>query len=158
MIFFEDLAVGATFDLGRHRLEPDEIAAFARVYDRAALAGAADRSAAPGWLLTCLWMRGWVAFVERADAAAAAAGWPVADLGPSPGIERLEWPAPAHAGDTLAFRAEVRALRPSQSRPRWGLMTLANSARLAADDGRGACVMSFTSSAFVERRNARGEG
>jgi acyl dehydratase len=186
MMFFEDLAVGMRFDLGRHQLAPGEIDAFARSYDPLGLTAgvrapatakppdearrtiaaepaagpavrrpaAANRPAAPGWLIACLWMRNWVAFIAHVNAEARAAGRPVAELGPSPGIERLEWPAPAMAGDTLVFATEVRALRVSQSRPRWGMMTLANGARLMAQDDRGPCVLSFTSSAFVERRDA----
>lgn len=185
MMFFEDLAVGLRFDLGRCQLHPDDVAAFAHAYDPLGLAAAGvsapatgkrpdgarrsagepsagpmrrrtaavERPAASGWLIACLWMRHWVAFLARVSAEARAAGRPVAELGPSPGIERLEWPAPAVAGDILVFATEVRALRVSQSRPRWGLMTLANSAHLMADDDHGACVLSFTSSAFVERRD-----
>lgn len=158
MRFFEDIGVDHVFDLGTVELDREEIVRFGELYDPLALrraeaalaAGDGARLAASGWLVTGLWMRAWVETIRAIDAGLAAQGRPVAQLGPAPGVESLEWPHPACAGDRLVMRAEVIETRVSQSRPRWGLMRLRNGAVNEA----GLPVLSFVSTAFVERREA----
>lgn len=156
MRFFEDIGVGTVFDLGSATPDRAEIVSFGERYDPLALQRAEEalaegdgtRLAASGWLVVGLWMRAWVEAIRTIDAELAAAGQPVARLGPALGVERLEWPHPALAGDRLVMRAEVIETRVSQSRPRWGLMRLRNG---AANES-GLPVLSFFSAAFVERR------
>jgi acyl dehydratase len=82
------------------------------------------------------------------DDALRARGEPVAELGPSPGFRDLKWLKPVYVGDTVTYGTEVIELRPSKSRPAWGLMFNRNT----GVNQDGALVMSFIGSAFVERR------
>lgn len=156
MIDFEDLAVGEVFDLGASRLEREEVVAFSRAYDPALAHEEIARPVASCWLLPCVWMRHWLAFVERQDAASRAAGRRVSGLGPSPGFERMAWPSQARAGDTVMCAAEVLTVRPSGSRPEWGLLSMQNTVHRAEANGdtslrSGSCLLSFVSTAFIER-------
>src|SRR5262249_14860002 len=56
------------------------------------------------------------------DEARRTRGEPLAELGPSPGFRDLKWLKPVYMGDTIAFASEVVEVRPSKSRPKWGLM------------------------------------
>jgi acyl dehydratase len=73
----------------------------------------------------------------------------VAELGPSPGFRDLRWHKPVHAGDAVSYASEVIETRPLKSRPGWGLMTMRNT----GTNQHGELVISFISTAFVERRN-----
>ena len=53
------------------------------------------------------------------------------------------------AGDTISFASEIESLRPSASRPQWGIL----QARNTGTNQRGELVYSFLASAFVPRRN-----
>jgi acyl dehydratase len=93
-------------------------------------------------------MRLAVEFRRREDDARRARGEPVAALGVSPGFRELRWLSPVYPGDTITYATEILELRPSASRPRWGIMT----ARNTGTNQSGEPVLSFISSAFVERR------
>jgi acyl dehydratase len=156
MKFFEDIAVGERFDLGRHRFTAEEIKAFARRFDPQPFhldEAAAARShfgalCASGWHTAATWMRLLVEHQRREDEALGARGEPAAALGPSPGFRELKWLRPVYAGDSVSYATEVIARRPSNSRPGWGLMSLRNT----GVNQKGEPVISFVSTAFVERR------
>ena len=157
MKFFEDIAVGERFEIGRHTFDADGIKAFARRFDPQAFhldEAAAARShfgalCASGWHTAAVWMRLMVDHQKREDDARRARGEPVATLGPSPGFKQLKWLKPVYVGDTVAYSTEVLDTRPSASRPEWGLMTIRNT----GVNQKGEPVISFVSVAFVERRN-----
>jgi acyl dehydratase len=159
MKFFEDIAVGERFEIGRQTFGADDIKAFARRFDPQPFhldEAAAARShfgalCASGWHTAAVWMRLMVDYQRREDDARRARGEPVAALGPSPGFAGLKWLKPVYAGDTIAYSTEVVATRPSNSRPGWGLMTIRNT----GVNQKGEPVISFTSVAFVERRKAK---
>ena len=71
-------------------------------------------------------------------------------LGPSPGFRDLKWLKPVYVGDTISYQTEVLEMRPLSSRPKWGLVTSLNTGK----NQHGDLVMSFVSTAFVERRAA----
>jgi len=160
--FFEDIAVGDRAEIGRHTFTAEEIKAFAARFDpqpfHLAEAAAAHSLfgalCASGWQTACLWMRLAVEHRRREDAERQARGEPVAALGVSPGFRELRWPNPVYVGDTVTYATEVLQLRPSASRPDWGIMT----ARNTGTNQRGEPVLSFVSSAFVERRRSEGSG
>lgn len=159
MRFFEDISVGDQAEIGRHTFTAEEIKAFAARFDpqpfhldeAAAARSLFGRLCASGWHTACLWMRLAVEYRAREDAKRRARGEPVAALGVSPGFHDLRWPNPVYAGDTVIYSTEVVALRPSASRPEWGIMT----ARNTGTNQRGEPVLSFISSVFVERRQKR---
>jgi acyl dehydratase len=62
----------------------------------------------------------------------------------------LRWIKPVLAGDTINFASVVEQLRPSLTRPEWGIL----QARNTGTNQRGELVFSFLASAFVPRRRA----
>jgi len=158
MKFFEDIAAGERMEFGQHTFTADEIKAFARNFDPQPFhldEDAASRSiygalCASGWQTAAMWMRLMVDYQRREDDARRARGEPVAELGPSPGFCELKWLKPVYAGDTISYSTEVIETRPSNSRPGWGLMSIRNS----GVNQKGEPVISFVSTAFVERRKA----
>jgi acyl dehydratase len=60
----------------------------------------------------------------------------------------MRWLKPVYAGDTIHYASEVADKRVSQSRPGWGLIQVHNT----GTNQKGELVISFKSSAFVERR------
>jgi acyl dehydratase len=159
MKFFEDIRIGETTTVGRHTFTADDIKAFAARFDPqpfhldegAAAHSLFGRLCASGWHTACMWMRLVVDYRRREDEECRARGEPVAMLGVSPGVHDLRWPNPVYAGDTVIYATEIIAMRPSLSRPAWGIMT----ARNTGANQRGEPVLSFVSSAFVERRQKR---
>jgi len=155
MKFFEDIRVGETAEIGRHTFTADEIKAFAARFDpqpfhldeAAAARSQFGRLCASGWHTACMWMRLVIEHRRREDAERRARGEPVATLGVSPGFRDLRWPNPVYPGDTISYATEVIEMRPSSSRPDWGIVT----ARNTGANQRGEPVLSFISSAFVER-------
>jgi acyl dehydratase len=156
MPYFEDLEIGARNEIGSHRFTAEEIKAFAERYDPQPFhldEDAAARShfgglVASGWHTAAMWMRLAVDRRKRDAEAARARGEPVAALGPSPGFRELKWLLPVRAGDTITYATEVVDKRVSASRPGWGLMYVLNTG--TNQDGK--LVLSFLSTAFVERR------
>jgi acyl dehydratase len=156
MKFFEDIRVGETTEIGRHTFTAEEIKAFAARFDpqpfhldeAAAAHSIFGRLCASGWHTACMWMRLLVDHRRREDDARRARGEPVATLGVSPGFRDLKWLSPVYPGDTVTYATEVIDTRPSMSRPEWGIMT----ARNTGTNQYGEPVLSFVSSAFVERR------
>jgi acyl dehydratase len=157
MKFFEDIAVGERLELGRHTFTADDIKSFASRYDPQPFhvdeaAGALSHFGAlvaSGWHTAAVWMRLMVEHHRREVDAMRARGEPVAELGPSPGFRDLKWLKPVYVGDTIAYATEVIETRASNSRPAWGLMTIRNS----GVNQKGEPVISFVSTAFVQRRN-----
>jgi acyl dehydratase len=158
MPFFEDLQIGARSEIGSHRFTVEEIKAFAERYDPQPFhldEAAAARShfgglVASGWHTAATWMRLAVERRKRDAEAARARGEPVAVLGPSPGFRDLKWLLPVYAGDTITYATEVVDKRVSARRPGWGLMHVLNTG--TNQDGK--LVLSFLSTAFIERRPA----
>lgn len=156
MKYFEDIAIGDRAEIGNHTFTADEIKAFATLYDPQAFhvdEAAAAKShfgalCASGWHTAAMWMRMRVLYGQREDAERTARGEPNATLGPSPGFRDLKWLKPVYVGDTLAFGTEVIEKRTSQSRPGWGITHVRNTAK----NQNGELVLSFISTAFIERR------
>ena len=158
MKFFEDIRVGERAEVGRHTFGADEIKAFAGRFDpqafhtdeAAAAASHFGALCASGWHTAATWMRLMVEHQRREDDARRARGEPVAKLGPSPGFRELKWLKPVYVGDTVSYATEVIDIRPSGSRPEWGIITMRNT----GSNQNGEPVISFVSVAFVERRSA----
>jgi acyl dehydratase len=157
MIFFEDIRVGDKLDVGRYTFTAESIKSFAVRFDPQPFhldEAAAERShfgqlCASGWQTACVWMRLMIETRRREDDGRRARGEDVAELGVSPGFRDLQWLKPVYAGDTIAYSSEVVEARPLASRPGWGLVSWRN----AGINQRGEPVISFISSAFVERRS-----
>ena len=156
MKYFDDIHVGDRLSLGSHVFTADDIKVFAAQYDPQPFhvdeAAAADSHfgalCASGWHTAAMWMRLRVLHGQREDEERRARGEPIAMLGPSPGFREMKWLKPVYAGDTISYASEVLETRASQSRPGWGLIEVLNT----GTNQKGELVMSFKSSAFVERR------
>ena len=156
MKFFEDIRVGEISELGRHTFTAEDIKAFAARFDPQPFhldEAQAARShfgalCASGWHTACVWIRLLIRYRRREDEELRGRGEPVAQMGPSPGFRDLEWLRPVYAGDTVSYATEVVETRPLNSRPAWGIIFVRNT----GVNQRGEPVISFVSSAFVERR------
>lgn len=71
-------------------------------------------------------------------------GTAVANLG----FGEIRFPRPVFIGDTLSVRTEVKALRPSESRPGQGIVTFAHS----ATNQRGETVVLAERAALIRKR------
>jgi acyl dehydratase len=156
MKFFDDINVGDRMAIGSHRFTAESIKVFATQYDpqpfhvdeAAAAASHFGALCASGWHTAAMWMRLRILYGQREDAERTARGEPNAKLGPSPGFREMKWLKPVYAGDTIAYASDVVEKRISQSRPGWGLIHVRNT----GTNQNGELVMSFVSTAFVERR------
>jgi acyl dehydratase len=161
MKFFEDIRVGETVEIGSHVFTAEDIKTFAQrfdpqpfhVDDEAAARSHFGRLCASGWHTACVWMRLLIDRRRREDDERRARGEPVAQLGPSPGFRDLQWLKPVYAGDTVSYGTEVLEMRPLNSRPGWGMIFMRN----IGVNQHGEPVISFVSSAFVERRGEGGQ-
>lgn len=162
MSYLEDIALGSPVALGSHTFSAAEIVAFASKYDpqpfhlddAAAAKTHFGHLCASGWHTAAVFMRLLVAHRHKVIAAEEASGGPVARWGPSPGFRELKWIRPVYVGDTITYATEPTEIRPSQSRPGWGLLFSRNT----GVNQHGDLVYSFIGSAFVERRPVRGDG
>jgi acyl dehydratase len=156
MKFFEDIQIGEASSLGCHTFTAEDIKSFAVRYDPAPFhldEAVAERShfgalCASGWHTVCVWMRLLVETRRKEDEDRRARGEPTAVLGPSPGFRELKWLQPVYVGDTISFVSKVIEARALRSQPKWGLVTSLHS----GDNQRGETVISFISTAFIERR------
>lgn len=159
MKYFEDIAVGEIYALGRHTFPADEIKGFAARFDPQAFHLDEDAAAqshfgalcASGWHTALAWVRLMVERRRREAEAARARGESVAGVGPALGFRDLKWLKPVYVGDTVEYVSEVIETRVSNSRPGFGLMTI----RSTGVNQNGETVISFLSTTFVERRRAR---
>ena len=157
MKFFEDIRVGETSEIGRHTFTAEDIKTFAARFDPQPFhldeaAGARSHFGglcASGWHTACVWMRLLIDYRRREDDERRARREAVAQLGPSPGFRDLQWHKPVYVGDTISYGTEVVETRPLNSRPGWGMIFVRNT----GTNQHGETVISFISSAFVERRS-----
>jgi acyl dehydratase len=158
MRFFEDMEIGQRREVGSFTFTADGIKKFAGQFDpqRFHLDEAEGKKslfgglAASGWHVASVCMKLMVADAQRQAKEAAARGEKIATWGPSPGFRELRWIKPVLAGDTISFASVVEQLRPSLTRPEWGIL----QARNTGTNQRGELVFSFLASAFVPRRRA----
>lgn len=158
MKFFEDIQVGETFAIGRHTFTAPDIKAFATRFDpqlfhvdeAAAAKSHFGALCASGWHTAAVWMKLMVEHRRRMDEAAAARSEPIAAIGPALGFRELKWLKPVYVDDVIDYASEVVETRVSNSRPGFGLMTILST----GVNQNGEMVISFLSTAFVERRPA----
>ena len=123
-LYLEDLHVGQKFESRPHRLDADQIKAFAAEFDPQPFhldEEAAERSlfqglAASGWHTAALTMRLLVESVPLAD------GLVGAEL-------ELAGPRPTRPGDTLRVFSEIVDIKPSRSKPDMAIVTMRNETR-----------------------------
>ncbi len=117
--YFEDMAVGATVDLGKRSVSEEEILRFAREFDpqpfhidpEAAGNSIFGGIIASGWHTCSITMR---LLVDGLLSHSSSLG--------SPGVEQIRWVKPVRPGDTLHAVLTVQEVRhvAKQARPRHG--------------------------------------
>ena len=123
-LYLDDLYVGQRFESRPHKLDAEQIKAFAADFDpqpfhldeEAAKASLFNGLAASGWHTAALTMRLLVESVPLAD------GLVGAEL-------QLAWPRPTRPGDVLTVVSEVAEIVPSRSRPNMAMVTMRNETR-----------------------------
>lgn len=145
-LYLDDLAVGQRFTSASHRIDAEQIKAFASRFDPQPFhldEDLAARSffkglAASGWHTASLTMR---LLVEG--------GLPIEGGIIGAGVE-LAWPRPTRPGDVLTVTSEILAITPSRSRPDRGMVKV-RSETLNQD---GTALQVMTSTVVVLRRPA----
>ena len=145
--YLEDFAVGQKFASGRLRVGQEEIKAFAAEFDpqpfhldeAAAKESLFQGLAASGWHTAALTMR---LLVES-------------ELKPAGGIvgagfDEFRWPRPVRPGDELHVESEILEVRPSQSRPKQGMIKVRTITMNQNDEA----VQIFVGNLVVPRRPA----
>jgi acyl dehydratase len=158
MPFLEDMAVGAVSELGSCTFTAEDIIRYAKTFDpqpfhvdpEAAKWSLFGGLCASGWHTAAIWMKQMIAHRERSWAESRRRGEPPPQLGPSPGFKNLKWSKPVYAGDTITYRSQVIATRPSASRPGWGLAFHRNS----GVNQHGEEVFGFDGAVFWEMRRS----
>ena len=156
-MFFEDIPIGMTLELGEHIFTEEDMLRFARAYDPQDFHLSHEKAAqthfgrlcASGWHTASVWMRKMVDTQARLAREAATRGERPARIGPAPGVETLVWKRPVFAGDTIRFTSTVVGKRESNSRPQWGLLMQHNE----GFNQHGELVYAFDATIFVERRD-----
>jgi acyl dehydratase len=118
-LYLEDLRVGQRFRSGTHRMDEEQIRAFAEQFDpqpfhldaEAAKEALFEGLVASGWHTAAVTMRLLVG-----------GGLPIAG-------GEIKWPRPVRPGAVLHVESEILELRPSRSRPDRGVATVRSETR-----------------------------
>ena len=145
LLYLDDLQVGQRFVSGTHRMDEDEIKAFAGQFDpqpfhldaEAGKNSLFEGLVASGWHTAAVTMRLIVDGVPIAGGVIGAGG-------------EISWPKPTRPGDVLHVESEIVELRPSQSRPDRGVATIRNETR----NQSGEIVQKFTAKLIVPRKQS----
>lgn len=146
-LFWEDFAVGQTFQLGQKSVSADEIVRFAAEFDpqpfhvdeQAAQDSLYGGLIASGWHTCALLMR---LMCDRYLLDAASMG--------SPGLESIKWLNPVRPGDTLSAQMTVAQSRVMKSKPGIGLIR----SDYAMFNQHGEQVMAMSGWGMFKRRHA----
>ena len=124
-LYLEDLQVGQRFVSGTHRIDEEQVRAFAGQFDPQPfhLDAEAAKATLFGWLLASGWHTAAVTMrLLVAD------GLPIAGGIIGAGGE-ITWPNPTRPGDVLQVESEILELRPSRSNPGRGIATVRSETR-----------------------------
>lgn len=123
--YFDDLRVGDKFHTGSYEMTLEDVVSFARQWDPQPLHVDFEAAAASpfGGIIASGWHT--AAVVMKLTAEAKPLG-EVTVLGL--GVERMEWPQPVRPGDVIRVEMEVTALRPSNSQPGFGIVSITSTA------------------------------
>lgn len=135
--WFEDYHAGSVHELGRVRVERDEVIEFARRYDPQIFH--VDEKAAEGTIFGGLIASGWHTCSLMMRLLADNFLPKVASLG-APAVDELRWHLPVRPGDLLSVRVTVLETRRSRSKPDRGVM----HTRAEVTNQRGELAMSLT--------------
>ena len=143
-LYFDDLKLGDNYESQPYRVTEAAIVDFAREFDvqafhldpTAAKETVFDGLAASGWHTAAIAMR---LFTTTLRFHGGAVGM---------GVDELRWPVAVRPNDNIHLETEILELRPSRSKPGYGIVRIRNTAR----NQDGAVVLSYTANALVRRR------
>ena len=127
---FDELRVGQRFVSGTHRIDEEQIRAFAGQFDPQPfhLDAAAAKESLFGGLVASGWHTAAITMRLLVEGGVPLAGGIVGAGG------EITWPAPVRPGDVLRVESEVVELRPSRSRPDRGIATVRSETRNQSGD------------------------
>jgi acyl dehydratase len=142
--YFDDLKVGDRFKSEPLPVREKEVIEFAHKFDPQMFhldRKSAERTIfkgliASGWHTAAMTMR---LFVRTLNFTEGAIGL---------GVDELRWPKAVRPGDVLTVETEIVDLRPSRSKPNYGIIRLRN----VTTNQRGEIVQTMLASAMVPRR------
>jgi len=145
-LYLEDFTVGQRFLSATHRIDADQIKAFASRFDPqpfhtddvAAQTSFFKGLAASGWHTAAITM----SLLVKSD-------MPIAGGLIGAGGE-IAWPRPTRPGDVLQVESEILAVTPSRSRPERGTITVKSETR----NQNGEVLQVLTSKMLVWRRSS----
>ncbi|NMD09493.1 MAG: dehydratase [Phyllobacteriaceae bacterium] len=156
-LFLEEFTPGQVFPLGSYTFTAENIRAYSTAFAPVGFHMNADqaekglfgKTAAAGFHTCSGWMSCFVASNSKARAQRADKGEALPEIGPSPGIAKVRWPRPVHAGEAISYHTRVVAARLLNSRPGWGMVTFLNEGH----NPKGDVVMSFEGKVLVQARS-----
>src|SRR6058998_1851644 len=142
--YFDDLTQGDRIKSATYEVAEEQIISFAREFDPQPfhLDAAVARQTmfkgliASGWHTAAITMR---LFVQTLNFAEGAIGL---------GVDELRWPNAVRPGDLLTVETEILEVRPSRSKPGYGIIRLRN----VTTNQRGEIVQTMMANAMVPRR------
>jgi len=143
-LYLEDFTVGQRFTSATHRLDADQIKAFATRFDPQSFH--TDEVAAQDSFFKGLAASGWHT-ASITMSLLVKSGMPIAG-GLIGGGGEISWPRPTRPGDILQVESEILAVTPSRSRPERGMITVKSETK----NQNGEVVQILTSKMLVWRR------
>jgi len=142
--YFEDLKIGDRFQSESYQVTENGIVNFAHEFDPQIFHVDLVRAKrtmfegliASGWYTAAVTMR---LFVQNMNVPGEIIGL---------GVDELRWPNPVRPGDLLRVETEILDLRPSRSKPNYGIIRLRNITKNQRDE----VVQSMLASALVPKR------
>jgi acyl dehydratase len=142
--YFDDLKAGDRFKSERFDVTEKQLIEFAHKFDPQMFhldRKSAERTIfkgliASGWYTAAITMR---LFVRMLNFAEGAIGL---------GVDELRWPNTVRAGDVLRVETEIVHLRPSRSKPHYGIIKVSN----VTTNQRGEIVQTMLGAVMVPRR------
>jgi acyl dehydratase len=150
-MFYEDVRIGQSADLGQTEFSREAILAYGKRFDPRIVAQAVEgraRLAASGMHVAAAGMRHLVDARSALRATMAERGEILPQLGVSPGFKDMRWPHPVHESDIVSYWMETVSKRET-SKPKWGLV----GNRFRGVNQRGQEVLVFSSAVLILRRS-----
>jgi acyl dehydratase len=149
--YFEDFSIGQRFSSGSHMVNSEEIKRFARTWDPQPFH--LDEEEAARTIFGGLAASGWHTAAITMGLVVRGEFRPVNGI-LGLGVEDLRWPAAVRPGDTLRVVSEVVEVRPSISKPDYGVVKVRNTTTNQEDEP----VQVFTAILLVARRPGEDHG
>jgi acyl dehydratase len=149
-LYLEDFQVGQHFTSATHRMDTEEIKAFARQFDPQPFhldEAAAERSIFGG-LVASGWHTAAVSMRLQVESGLPVAGGMIGIGG------EMSWPQPTRPGDVLRVVSEIKEVTPSRSRPDRGTVRVRSETRNQRDE----VVQILDAKLLVPRRSTAAPG